>query len=78
MKKKNGKKEDKRKNRASVPCNCYLSFLISALLIPFADVEKEPSFLLSFPYLRKQKKKYDFLSLLVGFEENACNNEDVH
>jgi len=55
MKKKNGKKEDKRKNRASVPCNCYLSFLISALLIPFADVEKGPSFLLSFPYLRKQK-----------------------
>lgn len=60
MQKGNCRKEDKRKSRASVPCNCYLSFLISALLIPFADVEKGLSFLLSFPYLRKQKKKYDF------------------
>ena len=61
-----------------MPCAAIGLFLISALLIPFSDAEKGPSFLLSFLSLRRQKKKYDFLSLLVGFEENACNKEDVH
>lgn len=59
-KRKTAEKIIKEKSRASVPCAAIGLFLISALLIPFADVEKGLSFLLSFPYLRKQKKKYDF------------------
>lgn len=62
MKKKNSRKENKRKKQGIGALRCSWHFLISSLL----------------PFFKKTKEKYDFLSLLVGFEENACNNEDVH